>query len=68
MECHGSHGRLSGKIKRFRLTQIQHNQFGFGALLGKQTVQRAMDAEGIRFRDWLLCSFFDTAQSMPIPQ
>jgi hypothetical protein len=53
MGCHASHGRLGGKIKRSKLTQIQNNQFGFGALLAEQTVQRAMDAEGIGFRDCL---------------
>jgi hypothetical protein len=53
MGCHGSHGRLRGKIRQCKSTQIQNNQIGFGALLPEQTVERAMDAEGIWFRDCL---------------
>jgi hypothetical protein len=53
MGSHASHGRLRGKIKQFKLAQIQKTQFGFSALLPEQTVNRAMDAEGIRFRDCL---------------
>src|SRR5208282_6229793 len=53
MGCHGSHGRLRGKIKQCKLRQIQNNQTGFGVLLPAETVERAIEAEGIRFRDCL---------------
>lgn len=54
MGCHGSHGRLRGKIKQSKLAQIQNNETGFGVLLPAETVERAIKAEGIRFRDCLL--------------
>jgi hypothetical protein len=53
MASHGSQGRLRGKVDRAGARLIQDNGAGLRDLLPAQTVQRAVEMEGIQFRDCL---------------
>jgi hypothetical protein len=53
MQCHGSQGRLRGKIGRASATVIENNAAGLRELLPPQRVQEAMDAEQVCCRDCL---------------
>jgi len=53
MGFHGSQGRLGGKVDRSAVRLIENNGAGLRELLPATIVQRAVDAEGVRFRDSL---------------
>ena len=53
MRCHGSQGRLRSKVKRKSVELMENNGGGLRDLLPPQIVQRAVEAEGIRFRQSL---------------
>jgi hypothetical protein len=53
MKCHGSQGRLRGKVDRTAVKLIENNGAGLRALLPPQIVQRAVKAEKVKFRDSL---------------
>jgi hypothetical protein len=53
MECHVSQGRLRGKVNQTALRLIEDNAAGLRELLPPQIVERAVEAEGIQFRQSL---------------
>jgi len=53
MAFHGSHGRLGGNINRASVRLVENNGAGLRELLPATIVQRAVDAEEVRFRDSL---------------
>jgi hypothetical protein len=53
MCCHASHGRLRGKANQAAVRLIENGSAGLRELLPSQVVQRAVDVEGIRFRECL---------------
>jgi Transposase DDE domain len=50
---HGSHGRLRGKVSRAAVGLIEDGSAGLRELLPPQVVQRAVEAEQVRFRQCL---------------
>jgi len=50
---HGSQGRLCGKVRRFRQALVEGDAVRSRELLSPQRVQRAVEAEGIGFRQCL---------------
>lgn len=53
MACHGSHGRLRGKVSRAAVRLIEDGSAGLRELLPPQAVALAVQAEGVHFRDCL---------------
>lgn len=53
MHQHGSQGRRQGKVNRAHRTLIEDNGAGLCELLPREVVQRAVDAEGIHWRECL---------------
>ena len=53
MVCHGSHGGLAGKVRDARMALINGSGVGVGELLPPESVQRAVEAEGVWFRECL---------------
>lgn len=53
MVCHGSHGGLGGKVRDARTAVIENHGAALGELLPAEAVQRAVEAEGVWFRECL---------------
>ena len=53
MCCHGSQGRLRGKVDRAAVQLVENGSAGLRELLPPQVVQVAVEAEGVRFRECL---------------
>ena len=53
MKCHGSQGRLRGKLGRAAASLVEDAGAGLRELLSPEIVQRAVEKEGIRCRDCL---------------
>ena len=51
--CHGSQGRLRGKVDRAAVQLVENGSAGLRELLPPQVVQVAVEAEGVRFRECL---------------